>query len=97
MTKIVLVVSKRFKPGGMAPVSKSYGKIRPMRALCFSLSRNRLNLLPQARGEDRRAQRPPAGLRRADGHRAQEVQRGPGAGLRDRRVRGDVGGREPHL
>ena len=33
--------------------------------------------LPQARGEDRRAQRPPAGLRRAYGHRAQEVQRGP--------------------
>ena len=53
--------------------------------------------LPQARGEDRRAQRPSTGLRRADGHRAQEVQRGPGAGLRAGRVRGDVRGREPHL
>ena len=50
--------------------------------------------LPQARGEDRRAQRPLAGLRRAYGHRAQEVQRGPGAGLRGGRVRGDVRGRE---
>ena len=53
--------------------------------------------LPQARGEDRRAQRPSTGLRRADGHRTQEVQRGPGAGLCDGRVRGDVRGLEPHL
>jgi len=53
--------------------------------------------LPQARGEDRRAQRPPAGLLRADARRAQEVQLGPGAGLRNGRVRGDAGGREPHL
>jgi len=28
---------------------------------------------------------------------AQEVQRGPGAGLRDGRVHGDFGGSEPHL
>jgi len=49
------------------------------------------------RGEDRRAQRPPAGLRRAYGHRAQEAQRRPGAGLRGGRVRRDAGGREPHL
>ena len=40
---------------------------------------------------------PPAGLRQAYGHRAQEVHRGPGAGLRGGRVRGDVGEREPHL
>jgi len=52
---------------------------------------------PQARGEDRRVQRPPAGLRWADGRRAQEVQQGPGADLRIARVRGDAGGREPHL
>ena len=38
-----------------------------------------------------------AGPRRAYGHRAQEAQRGPGAGLRGGRVRGDVRGREPHL
>jgi len=53
--------------------------------------------LPQARDEDRQARRPPAGLRRADGHRAQKVQRGAGAGLRGGRIRGDFRGREPHL
>ena len=35
---------------------------------------------------------PVAGLRRADGRRAQEVQRGAGAGLRDGRVRGGCWG-----
>ena len=39
----VLVVSKGCKPGGIAPVSKECGKSQPLRALCLSLSRCRLN------------------------------------------------------
>ena len=31
--------------GGSAPVSKEYGKSQPLRVLCFSLSRYRLNRL----------------------------------------------------
>jgi len=53
--------------------------------------------LKRAARIDELNKRPPAGLRRAYGHRAQEAQRGPGAGLRGGRVRGDVRGREPHL
>ena len=40
---------------------------------------------------------PPGSDGPMDGHRGQEVQRRPGAGLRGGRVRGNVRGREPHL
>jgi len=40
-----LVASKKSKPGGIAPVSKENGKYQPLRALCLSLARYRLNRL----------------------------------------------------
>jgi len=55
------------------------------------------DFLKRAAGIDEFNGRPLVGLRQAYGHRAQEVHQGPGAGLCDGRVRGNVRGIEPHL